>query len=235
MEEIEGLIDSKVSPFEGKLSDLESINKSFLYDDTTAIFYTGGTTETVNGVTANTTGLLRNSNTVQAFSIGGLKEVYLNVPVLIAGSRANTLEIGYYQVGGVGYFTNLIGKRPNGELVDLLPAVQDGDNLPHDFRVRRFDLEEYESVSFMLMNEPNTGETPYVKFFKRQPAANKDDNVKKYVDTQVEAALAGATGLRPYVLDIKMEGAKGDGVSDDTEAFNNALLKLKALGGGKIS
>lgn len=65
------------------------------------------------------------------------------------------------------------------------------------------------------------------------------DNVFNKADDTLGSALIGYRGRSAFAkmsdfISVKDEGAKGDGTTDDSPAFQSAINKLQAAGGGKL-
>ena len=170
-------------------------------------------------------GILNKNNTLFTYSEAGAEfRTWMNVPV----SDFDFVDLEFVRIGGIptGDYVSMIGKKLNGNLETLIapnsnPATKALENV-------KISVSGYDSISFTLINftTNNDGLSTVVKFIKKGGLLG-NDAVKKYIDANI-------AGMYFAVIDVDREGAKGDGVTDDTNVIQSCINKLISQGGGNI-
>lgn len=165
------------------ISPLESVLSGFLYDNVEIYRqqWTGPPT-VINGIAAQE-GQLSLDNTLGNWtSPDSQYSAYFNIPTVVGGAKAPLVNFKGYEIGGVDYYANLIGIRPDGTNVPLIAATRSGDFTPM-FLDRTFDISEFESISACFFTSAGTGDADQVlTFFTRQPKEEIPENaVKEYI------------------------------------------------------
>ncbi|MDV2458057.1 hypothetical protein CMU99_06900 [Elizabethkingia anophelis] len=192
-----------------------------IFKDLLKTFYNGGVFN-VNLNKADYTvihAVLKNDNT----SINSEWErTILDIPV----SGFTAIDFDGWRVRTDAANTNLyptiLGKKTDGTHTVLLPSQDKAIPIGRE-TFKGIDITPYISVSIAWSYYSDVADQPYIKLIK-PGGVDKPDFVKRYID---DKARAGGLSFKDF-------GAKCDGVTNDTQAFKDAINYLISIGGGKI-
>jgi len=181
--------------------------------------------QTIYGVSPQA-GILRKDNSLFVYSEAYTEfKTYIDVPV----NGNEILDIKIVRLGGspAGVYCNLLGKKSNGQIDVLLTPMTNPSSMLLDSAT--LDITQYESLSFTIVNfiATNAGLNTNLKFIKKDGPVEEDAVLKKINSFNISALYYG-------LIDVKTEGAKGDGVTNDTNAIQSCVNKCIQQGGGTL-
>jgi len=195
----------------------DTLKREYKWSDSNQVIY---------GVSPQS-GLLTKNNNFFAYSEPDSEfRTWMNVPV----TDFDFINLDFVRLGGspTGPYVSLLGKKSD-NTIDILIAP-DHEPPTKLLENAQFLISDYQSLSFTLANftSNNAGLNTDFKFIKKGVGGLlEEDAVKKYIDINI-------AGLYFGLIDVKTEGAKGDGVTNDTNAIQSCVNKCIQQGGGTL-
>ena len=172
---------------------------------------------------ASVGGLLQKTGVVTYYvEAGSYFNVWENIPTKTNGIKKIIAKITPYGNNPTNPTNaNIVGMKADGSVIPLVlnMGASSGALITYDL-----DVTGYKSIFIgMLVQDSNpTSLNQTIEFYKEEGGVTIEDSVKNYIDEN--------GGGMHNVIDLIEFGCKGDGVTDDTIKFNEAIVLAMATG-----